>query len=33
MAIEAIFFDVGETLVDETRQWFSWADRLAAAPT
>lgn len=28
MAIKAIFFDVGETLVDETRQWFSWADWL-----
>lgn len=28
MAIKAIFFDVGETLVDEARQWQSWADWL-----
>lgn len=28
MAIKAVFFDVGETLVNETRQWFSWADWL-----
>jgi len=28
MKIKAVFFDVGETLVDETRQWFSWADWL-----
>jgi HAD superfamily hydrolase (TIGR01549 family) len=28
MAIQTVFFDVGETLVDETRQWGSWADRL-----
>jgi HAD superfamily hydrolase (TIGR01549 family) len=26
--IQAIFFDVGETLVDETRQWGEWADWL-----
>ena len=26
--IRAIFFDVGETLVDETRQWSLWADWL-----
>lgn len=26
MNINTIFFDVGETLVDETRQWGSWAD-------
>jgi HAD superfamily hydrolase (TIGR01549 family) len=31
MAIKAIFFDVGETLVDETRQWFSWADWLGVS--
>lgn len=24
--IRAVFFDVGETLVDETRQWASWAE-------
>jgi len=28
MTIRAIFFDVGETLVDETRQWGGWADWL-----
>lgn len=28
MPIEAVFFDVGETLVDETRQWGEWADWL-----
>ena len=28
MAIRAVFFDVGETLVDETRAWGSWADWL-----
>ena len=28
MAIKAVFFDVGETLVDETRQWGGWADWL-----
>lgn len=31
MAIKAVFFDVGETLVDETRQWFSWADWLGVS--
>jgi HAD superfamily hydrolase (TIGR01549 family) len=29
--IKAVFFDVGETLVDETRQWFSWADWLGVS--
>jgi FMN phosphatase YigB (HAD superfamily) len=29
MTIRAVFFDVGETLVDETRLWASWADWLA----
>lgn len=28
MGVEAIFFDVGETLVDETRHWGQWADYL-----
>ncbi|WFU07214.1 HAD-IA family hydrolase (plasmid) [Rhizobium sp. CB3171] len=28
MAVKTVFFDVGETLVDETRHWFSWADWL-----
>jgi HAD superfamily hydrolase (TIGR01549 family) len=27
-AVDAIVFDVGETLVDETRAWSGWADRL-----
>ena len=26
--VRAVFFDVGETLVDETRQWGLWADWL-----
>ena len=28
MTIDVVFFDVGETLVDETRQWGAWADWL-----
>lgn len=28
MAIEAVVFDVGETLVDETRIWGGWADAI-----
>ena len=28
MAIKAVFFDVGETLIDETRYWALWADLL-----
>ena len=28
MPIRAVFFDVGETLVDETRMWGAWADAL-----
>ncbi|MEO7912325.1 MAG: HAD family hydrolase [Roseiflexaceae bacterium] len=28
MTIKVVFFDVGETLVDETRQWGAWADWL-----
>lgn len=28
MKIRAVIFDVGETLVDETRQWSRWAERL-----
>ena len=30
--IRAVFFDVGETLVDETRQWTSWAEWLGVTP-
>jgi len=29
--IEAVFFDVGETLVDETHYWWAWADWLGIA--
>ena len=32
-SIEAVFFDVGETLVDETRWWSDWAGWLDVAPT
>jgi FMN phosphatase YigB (HAD superfamily) len=28
MAVSVVFFDVGETLVDETRMWGEWADWL-----
>ncbi|MBI2886738.1 MAG: HAD family hydrolase [Chloroflexi bacterium] len=28
MSLKAVFFDVGETLVDETRVWAGWADWL-----
>jgi hypothetical protein len=28
MTIKAVFFDVGETLIDETRHWGVWADHL-----
>jgi FMN phosphatase YigB (HAD superfamily) len=28
MQIEVVFFDVGETLIDETRHWGIWADWL-----
>ena len=28
MAVKAVFFDVGETLFDETRLWDSWAEAL-----
>ena len=28
MAVKAVFFDVGETLLDESRLWESWAERL-----
>jgi FMN phosphatase YigB (HAD superfamily) len=29
--VRAVFFDVGETLVDETRLWGWWADRLGVS--
>lgn len=28
MTVRAVFFDVGETLIDETRVWELWADHL-----
>jgi FMN phosphatase YigB (HAD superfamily) len=28
MRIRAVFFDVGETLIDESRDWGGWADYL-----
>jgi FMN phosphatase YigB (HAD superfamily) len=28
MTLKAVFFDVGETLIDETRDWGEWADYL-----
>ena len=28
MTVRAVVFDVGETLVDETRAWSAWADHL-----
>lgn len=31
-AIRAVFFDVGETLVDETREWARWAAWLGVPP-
>ncbi len=31
MAIKAVFFDVGETLVDESRDWGAWADYLGVS--
>ena len=30
--IEAVVFDIGETLIDETRIWTRWADRLGVTP-
>jgi HAD superfamily hydrolase (TIGR01662 family) len=32
MAVKAVFFDVGETLVDETRYWAEHARRLGTTP-
>ena len=29
--IRALVFDVGETLIDETRIWSRWADRLGVS--
>ncbi|VWD02615.1 HAD family hydrolase [Burkholderia lata] len=31
MKIKAVFFDVGETLVDESRDWNEWADYLGVS--
>jgi HAD superfamily hydrolase (TIGR01509 family) len=32
MAPRAVFFDVGETILDETRLWTEWADWLGVPP-
>ena len=32
MAVKVVFFDVGETLVDETRYWAQHAERLGVTP-
>ena len=32
MPIHAVCFDVGETLIDETREWNGWADFLGVPP-
>jgi FMN phosphatase YigB (HAD superfamily) len=32
MPVSVVFFDVGETLVDETRMWGEWADWLGVPP-
>jgi HAD superfamily hydrolase (TIGR01549 family) len=32
MPIRAVCFDVGETLIDETRHWVEWADFLGVPP-
>lgn len=32
MAIRAVCFDVGETLIDETRHWIEWAEFLGVPP-
>lgn len=29
--MKAVFFDVGETLLDETRAWMGWADWLGVS--
>ena len=31
MPVRAVFFDVGETLIDETRHWGLWADYLGVS--
>jgi FMN phosphatase YigB (HAD superfamily) len=32
VTVEAVVFDVGETLLDETRAWTAWADALDLTP-
>jgi HAD superfamily hydrolase (TIGR01549 family) len=32
VGVEAVVFDLGETLVDETRAWTTWADWLGVRP-
>jgi len=31
--LQAVFFDVGETIVDETREYGTWADWLGSRGT
>ncbi|HYZ21958.1 MAG TPA: HAD family hydrolase, partial [Rhodopila sp.] len=33
MPVRAVCFDVGETLIDETRHWMEWAAFLGVPPT
>ncbi len=33
MPIKAVFFDLGETLIDERRMWREWADYLGVTET
>jgi FMN phosphatase YigB (HAD superfamily) len=33
MPIKAVFFDLGETLIDERRMWREWADYLGVTAT
>src|SRR5687767_8795599 len=32
MTIRAVFFDIGETLINESRLWLEWADWLGVSP-
>src|SRR5947208_2285614 len=32
MSLRAVLFDVGETLIDESRAWGSWAEWLGTSP-
>ena len=32
MVIRAVVFDVGETLLDDSREWRAWADWVGVSP-